>query len=70
MGWSYCKPSREQVEALRAYAKQNGRTWKSALRNAWENGTASPPMMRLRSSHGPKWLVKYKLPADDDIHGN
>ena len=60
----------EQTAALRAYAAKHGRTWKNTLRNAWMGG---PPyddsgiLRGLRNSHGPSWLVSYRLPKVD--HG-
>ncbi len=54
----------EQHEALQAYAAKHGRRWKNILNNAWMGG---PPyddggiLRGLRNSHGPSWLVSYRL---------
>lgn len=54
----------EQHDALAAYAAKHGRRWKSILNNAWMGG---PPyddggiLRGLRNSHGPSWLVSYRL---------
>ena len=61
----------EQIAALQAYAAKHGRTWKSTLQNAWMGG---PPyddtgiLRGLRNSHGPSWLVSYRLSKVD--HGS
>ena len=55
----------EQQQVLQAYAAKHGRRWKSVLSNAWMGG---PPyddggiLRSLRNSHGPTWLVSYRLP--------
>jgi hypothetical protein len=53
----------EEVAALRAYAKEHGRYWKSHLREAWM--TASEPgilqQLRNASYFGPTGLIKFKL---------
>ena len=57
----------EQLSLLRAYAARNGRTWKSELNHAWMTGAINGPVYALRNSHGPSWLVRYKLPKDSEI---
>jgi hypothetical protein len=50
-----------QVEALRAYARCHGRTWKAELRTEWMRASAEPLLHRLRNSHGPSWLGRVML---------
>jgi hypothetical protein len=59
-----------QLEALRKFAKVNGRTWKANLNHAWmtgryaEYGAAdfSGWLQTVRNEFGPSWLVKFKFP--------
>ncbi len=56
----------EQVEAIHAYAKANGRAWKSALRADWESGgyvdqDLAPYLQQVRNNFGPRWLQRYRL---------
>lgn len=65
------KPSDEQLQALKDWAKEHGKKWKSALRDAWMSGDYkgfdnSPALQRIRNSGGPSWLVKFKLTEDVD----
>ncbi len=55
-----------QVEALRAYARRHGRTWKAELRAEWMRASAEPLLHGLRNSHGPSWLKGYALAAAPD----
>ena len=52
-----------QIEALQLFARTHGRSWKSRLRTEWSNATADPLLHRLRNTHGPLWLERYRLPA-------
>ena len=59
-------PSREQVEALKAWAGIYGRNWKSALNTAWMNGNYngfadSHLLQQVRNTFGPSWLVRFVL---------
>jgi hypothetical protein len=59
----------EEQAALRAWAAEQGRTWKAALRDAWETGNYGgsehdAELQRIRNKLGPSWLVKYRLPVD------
>lgn len=62
-------PNPEQLDALQRWAKQYGRTWKEALRDAWFHAGyrdfdgPSAPLQQLRNSFGPSWLTSYKLPT-------
>jgi hypothetical protein len=52
-----------EVTALRQYATTHGRRWKDALRTEWMNASAIQPLHKLRNTHGPSWLITFKLPA-------
>jgi len=54
---------RAQLDALRRYAEGHGRCWKAALRDEWIYASADPLLHRLRNSHGPHWLVSFRLEA-------
>jgi hypothetical protein len=65
---------RDQVVALRAYAREHGRSWKTTLRQEWGNTTAEPLLHQLRNSHGPVWLDRLTLSglsaaAGEENHG-
>jgi hypothetical protein len=64
-------PTVEQIEALRQFARANGRRWKSELNHLWYNGAynravlggADPALLQqVRNSFGPSWLVRFRLP--------
>jgi hypothetical protein len=65
-------PNAEQLEALKQFAASNGRTWKSALRHAWETGdygviqytNQAAYLQQIRNSFGPSWLVRFVLTQD------
>lgn len=50
-----------QTVALRAYAREHGRSWKTKLWVEWMNATANPLLHRLRNAHGPAWLDRMVL---------
>ena len=58
----------EQLEAINRFARENGRTWKSNLRHAWETGRYddhgageySHLLQQVRNGLGPSWLVRFK----------
>lgn len=61
------KPTREQVDALRAFAGRRGRNWKSKLLSMWFNGRdASEPnghlLRQVRNQLGPTWLMNFRFP--------
>ncbi len=58
-------PTEEQIEALRAYAKEHGRTWKADLNHDWMTGQAFGALQQIRNQFGPSWLVRFsfKSPA-------
>lgn len=53
----------EERAALIQFAEENGRTWKSKLRHAWETGQASAPLQSLRNASyfGPRGLIRCRL---------
>ena len=55
-------PSQEQVDALREYAAENGRAWKSKLNHEWMTGQQSGILQQIRNQFGPSWLIRFKLP--------
>jgi len=61
------QPTQKQLAALQQFANTNGRTWKSALRHAWETGDYPPDcyvehLQQVRNTFGPSWLVRFTLP--------
>ena len=56
----------DELAQLRAYAEQEGRRWKTRLElDYWWRGLPVPgfPLLYgLRNSHGPSWLVAFRLP--------
>jgi hypothetical protein len=63
------KPTTEQIQALVAFARANGRTWKSKLNHAWMTGLYDDYpatdrcdlLQQVRNSFGPSWLVRFSL---------
>ena len=56
----------EQMKAIRSFARENGRTWKTSLRSAWETGNYAPyenapALQTIRNTFGPSWLVAFNL---------
>jgi hypothetical protein len=60
-----------ETAELVAYASVEGRRWKDTLqRESWwrgipardKRGAEYPALYGLRNSHGPSWLVGYRLP--------
>ena len=54
-------PNPEQLAALQRFATANGRSWKSALSNAWTTGADEQEpdahlLRQVRNQFGPKWL--------------
>jgi hypothetical protein len=59
-------PTREQLDALGNFAANEGRTWKAALRHAWETGdyptgSDSASLQQLRNTYGPSWLMAFNV---------
>lgn len=52
----------EELAAVIKYAKANGRSWKNKLRSDWMNCRTEGVLHRLRNTHGPSWLAKFRLP--------
>jgi hypothetical protein len=60
----------DELEALRVFAAEKGRSWKEELAfKYWmsarifvdREGFEYPELHRLRNELGPKWLAKFKL---------
>lgn len=59
-------PNEEQLNALKRWKKENGRTWKNELNHAWMTGNynrfeGSNLLQQIRNSGGPSWLHRFKL---------
>jgi len=52
----------EELQAIRSFADYAGRTWKADLLHAWERASMPGLLHKLRNSHGPTWLVNFRLP--------
>ena len=55
----------EEVNALQDYAARHGRSWKRILNNVWMGEAPHDDggiLRRLRNTHGPAWLDRYRLP--------
>ncbi len=72
------KPTREQLDALTAYATQHGRNWKTTLGDAWMTGRYDSATVRrdhdgllqlVRNQCGPSWLKAVRIAADDAQSG-
>ena len=55
------EPTLEQWAALKAYAREHGRTWKSRLLDDWTYARTSGPLQQLRNSFGPRWLLLVRI---------
>jgi hypothetical protein len=60
------QPNPEQLQALRAFAASNGRTWKAKLNAAWCNGTDTSNtngalLRQIRNAFGPQWLITFNI---------
>ncbi len=58
----------DQTDALRGFAKRNGRRWKSKLLGLWMDGQdwrepEAPFLRQIRNTIGPSGLLRLKLPA-------
>ena len=60
-------PTPEQLAALVAYARENGRTWKSRLNHDWSTGQSTGALQQVRNSFGPSWLIRFRLPKADGL---
>ncbi|MDI6834376.1 MAG: hypothetical protein QMD99_01520 [Rhizobiaceae bacterium] len=55
----------EEVNALQDYAARHGRSWKRILNYVWMGEAPYDDggiLRRLRNTHGPTWLDRYRLP--------
>ena len=51
----------DEHAAIAAYAMEQGKNWKSKLRDDWMNAKTTGILQALRNSHGPSWLADYSL---------
>jgi hypothetical protein len=51
-----------QLDALCAYAAEQGTRWKQDLKLEWASATAGPLLHHLRQTHGSFWLDRFQLP--------
>jgi hypothetical protein len=63
-----------EVAEIRAFAAVQGRPWKAYLqRESWwrglpakdRNGKEYPSLYGLRNTHGPAWLMAYRIPKEE-----
>lgn len=59
-------PEPEQMAAIVRFAQRHGRSWKSALRDAWASGKDDsmpdgPLLRQVRNQLGPNWLQTFVL---------
>lgn len=54
----------QQLEALKEYARENGRAWKSALMVDWMGGKCSAELQQIRNNFGPSWLKRFKMKVE------
>lgn len=55
----------QEVKALQDYAARHGRSWKRILNYAWMGEAPRDDghiLRKLRNTHGPTWLDRYRLP--------
>lgn len=65
LAMAYADPTEDQKVALCAYRERHGKRWKSRLLADWLKSGAPderPELRQLRNSHGPSWLLDYRLP--------
>lgn len=60
----------DELDAIAQFANEHGRTWKAELRDLWMRAAAPPTLHRLRNTHGPSWLVAFRLPNRDQDRSN
>jgi hypothetical protein len=59
-------PTPEQITALKQWAQEHGRKWKSKLREAWMTGdyglfTGDTYLQQVRNTFGPSWLTRFRI---------
>jgi hypothetical protein len=63
----------DELEAVKAFAAEFGRNWKSRLSfDYWPSariyidraGHEYPELHRLRNQLGPQWLARFRLPGE------
>lgn len=56
-------PTKDHIAALKTYAKDNGRNWKSKLLDDWTYARTVGPLQELRNQFGPSWLLRHGAKA-------
>lgn len=56
-------PNRDQLEALIAFAMNNGPRWKDELMKGWLYAKYPGELQQVRNQFGPSWLSKTSLAA-------
>jgi hypothetical protein len=51
----------EQWQALQAFAKKHGRTWKHQLMELWQSGRDIGYLRQIRNTIGPRGLATIRL---------
>jgi hypothetical protein len=63
---NYRELTAEELRALRLYATEAGRNWKRELLDDWQAARLTGALQALRNSHGPSWLMRYRLTREND----
>ena len=63
------KLSADQLQAMTAFRANNGRTWKQALRNAWEHDypEAYGTLRQIRNQYGNDAFKMYARQCTDEV---
>lgn len=59
------QPTPQQLAALRKYARENGRSWKTQLASDWLAGRTEGYLQQVRNQFGPSWLVSFQLSREE-----
>lgn len=62
-----CPMSADLREALAKFARENGRSWKAALRDLWESGDDAGELRQIRNIVGPTQLSRLPTRLVDAI---
>jgi hypothetical protein len=57
-----------ELNALKTFARDHGRNWKSILRDRWEHANCSPELQRVRNKIGPSGLAAIRKADLDAGH--
>jgi len=62
MNRTYRDLTEHEMNAITAYAKKHGRTWKADLLTDWYYARVPGFIQSVRNTHGPDWLRSFRLP--------